>query len=112
MSRSRHVEEAEELSPLSMFGGGALYDSTVWLYPDMETLMVGQWSDPEGLMQRGQVGEVVSLTCHQGVMVLTTRSLPGAEIYKYDPPSANRIATNPLDMDPYEAKNIECKKSR
>lgn len=106
------MEEAEELSPLSMFGGGALYDSTVWLYPDMETLMVGQWSHPGGLMLRGQVGEVVSLTCHQGVMVLTTRSLPGAKIYKYDPPSANRIATNPLDMDPYEAKNIECKKSR
>ena len=111
MLRSRHVEEAEELSPLSMFGGGVLYDSSVWLYPDMETLMVGQWS-PGGLMQRGQLGEMVSVRCVQGVMMLNTRPLQGAKMYRYDPPSATRIATHPLDMDPYETKNIECKKSR
>ena len=105
------MEEAEELSPLSMFGGAALYDGKVWLYPDMETLMVGQW-DSGGLMQRGQVGEVVSVTCIKGVMVLTTRVNPGTKTYKYDPPSATRIATHPLDMDPFENKNIQCKKSR
>ena len=91
-----------------MFGGGALYNSSVWLYPDMETLMVGQWS-PGGLMQRGQLGEVVSVRCVQGVMVLSTRPVEGAKMYRYDPPSATMIATHPLDMDPYETKNIERK---
>ena len=47
-----------------------------------------------------------------GVMVLTTRVQPGAKTYKYDPPSETRIATHPLDMDPYEGKLIECRKSR
>ena len=109
--RSQHVEEAEEASPLSMFGGSALYDGKVWLYPDMETVMVGQW-DSGGLMLHGQWGQVVSVTCIMGVMVLTTGVQPGAKTYKYDPPSEARIASHPLDMDPYEGKLIECRKSK
>ena len=109
--RSEHVADVEELSPLSMFGGGALYDGRVWLYPDMETLMVGRW-DARGRMLHGQLGEVVGVTCNQGVMVLDVRAEAGAKIYKYDSSSKTRIATHPLDMDPYETKNVECRKSR
>jgi len=43
-----------ETTPMDMFGGGALYDRSVWLYPDLETVMVGQWS-LEGQMQFAQV---------------------------------------------------------
>ena len=50
--RSKSVQKTP--SPLEMFGGGALVENSIWLYPDFHSVMVGQWST-EGHMKFAQV---------------------------------------------------------
>ena len=95
-----------------MTGGGVLYNNSVWLYPDLETLMVGTW-DEAGLMEWGRAGRVTGVHCNSdGVMVLQTEEVEGSKTYKYDPPSQTKISSNPLDTDQYEVKHISVRKSK
>ena len=34
---------AEELPPTAHWGGGVLYNSSIWIYPDFKTALVGRW---------------------------------------------------------------------
>merc|ERR1719219_2720247 len=44
-------------------------------------------------------------------MIMQTEVVPGSKSYKYDPPTAERISSNPLDRDQYEVKHVTVKKS-
>ena len=95
-----------------MTGGGVLYNRTVWLYPDHETAMVGEW-DEAGEMVEGRAGRVTGVHCNtEGIMILQTEAVPGSKSYQYDPPTDQRISSNPLDRDQYEVKHVTVKKSK
>ena len=95
-----------------MTGGGVLYNRTAWLYPDLDTVMVGHW-DEDGLMEEGRAGRVTSVHCNsEGIMIMETEPVPGSKSYKYDPPTDQRISSNPLDRDQYEVKHVTVRKSK
>ena len=95
-----------------MTGGGVLYNSSVWLHPDLETVMVGKW-DEAGHMVHGREGRVTAIHCNShGMMVLETEVVPGSKTYQYDPPTDKVISSNPLDRDLYEVKHISVRKSK
>ena len=100
------------LSPLSMTGGGVLYNRSAWLYPDLSTAMVGHW-DQAGEMVEGREGRVSAVHCSpEGVMIIKAEALPGSKTYRYDPPTDQRISSNPLDRDQYEVKHVTVRKSK
>ena len=98
-------------SPMRMFGGGALYDGRVWLYPDMETIMVGSWS-PDGVMIHGRQGTIQGVTCRGGMMTLDVTIREDSMQYKYDAASETHISSRPHLPDIYETMNVETQISR
>ena len=45
-----------------------------------------------------QEAEVTRVICKKGIMEIQTRVVSGAKIYKYDPPSNEKISSTPVDM--------------
>ena len=111
-SLSNSVSRVPDLeSPMNMFGGGALVSRELWLYPDMETVMVGAWSQ-DGVMLHGQQGTINSVTCREGMMELDVRVREHSLQYKYDSATGKRISSHPRRQDIYEAMNVRTQISR
>ena len=95
-----------------MTGGGVLYNRSVWLYPDLDTVMLGHW-DEAGLMVEGKAGRITGVHCNtDGVMNIGTEEVSGSKTYKYDPPTEKKISSNPLDRDLYEDRHVSVRKSQ
>ena len=98
-------------SPLNMFGGGALYNRRVWLHPDLETVMVGQWSR-DGIMEQGEEGSILGVQCNNGIMELSVKTVKGGKLFKYDSATADKISSYPTNSDKYESLNVKLKPSK
>eukprot|EP00090_Calanus_glacialis_P009253 TRINITY_DN17640_c0_g1_i1.p1 TRINITY_DN17640_c0_g1~~TRINITY_DN17640_c0_g1_i1.p1 ORF type:complete len:464 (+),score=104.47 TRINITY_DN17640_c0_g1_i1:132-1523(+) len=98
------------LTPLDFLGGGVLYNNSVWLHPDMETVMVGKWK--KGVMEEGNEGKVRAVRCNNGILELEVKPAGTSKIFKYDPPTATMMTSEPQERDPYESKHLVVKKSR
>ena len=83
------------LTPLDVLGGGVLYNNSVWLHPDMETVMVGRWE--RGLMKEGREGKVTAVRCKHGIFEIDVEPEPKSEIFSYDPPTSSHMTSYPLN---------------
>ena len=80
------------LNPTSHWGGGALYNKTVWLYPGYKVGMTGLWE--EGVMVEGSESELAGVRCREGVMEAATRSTSSSS-QRFDPPTMEWICSDP-----------------
>ena len=62
-----------------MLGGSVLYNSSVWLYPDLSTAWLGEWR--AGRMVSAVPASLTALTCGEfGLMEVEVTATPGAAV--------------------------------
>ena len=83
------------LNPTSHWGGGALYNNTVWLYPGYMIGMTGQWL--EGVMVEGSESELARVRCRDGFMEAVTRRTSSSS-QSFDPPTRESICSDPQKL--------------
>ena len=95
-------------------GGKITGDSIAYIYPDMETVLLGRFEDR--LMKDAQESEVVKVECNQNGMIYVNQYAtpdPSASHFYYEPASNSSYggATSiPGTLDPYEMKWLEVRK--
>ena len=52
-------ETVEELPPTAHWGGGVLYNSSLWIYPDFETTLIGSWGKDKEVILEEEEGVMV-----------------------------------------------------
>ena len=83
----------------------SLGDNIVFLYPDMETVLIGRFENET--MVAAKPSKVLAERCHQGIKeIRVARPKVGAPIFKHDRPNRIRIGGEPTTMDPFERKNV------
>ena len=76
-----------------------------FLYPDMETVLVGNFRN--GTMLAAKPSKIIAERCNHGMKEIRIASpKPHATTVRYSRPSRIRIGDQPLTMDPLERKNI------
>ena len=77
----------------------------MFLYPDMETALIGRFEN--GTMVAAKPSKVIAERCHQGIkeikVAIPTASAP---TFKYTRPNRIRVGDQPTIMDPFERKNV------
>merc|ERR1712110_21506 len=92
----------------NQFNDGYFYMTsrhTIYLYPDMETALVGQFRN--GTMLSAKVSKVKRERCNHGIKELEIEE-PNADspTFRYTTTSHTHIGDQPTLMDPYERKMI------
>ena len=80
------------LTPTSHWGGGALYNKTVWFYPRYKVVMTGVWVG--GVMVEGTESKLERVRCREGLMEVETRNT-SSMIQTFDPPNMEQICSHP-----------------
>ena len=82
-----------------------LGDNIVFVYPDMETVLVGLFRD--GKLIAGKPSKIIGERCHNGIKeIKVARPKYNSPVVKYDHPNRIRIGDQPTVMDPLERQNI------
>ena len=96
---SKHFQPTSEtvgtLDPTNHWGGGVLYNNSVWLFPGYKVVMTGLWE--EGVMVEGREGLLERVRCREGVMEAFTRSTSSI-IQKFDPPTRQKMSSDPHSL--------------
>ena len=80
-------------------------DNIVFIYPDMETILVGRFE--KGEMVAAKESKIVKERCNKGIkeIRIATPNV-GRPTLKYQRPDRLRLGDQPRVMDPYTKKNI------
>ena len=89
-------------------------DNIAYIYPDMETVLLGRFEDR--LMKDAQESKVVKVECNQSGMIYVNQYAtpdPSASHFYYEPASNSSYGGTtsiPRTLDPYERKWLELRK--
>ena len=87
--------------------GKATGNDLAFIYPDMETAIVGEFED--FVMKRAQEAEVLEATCDQDGLVIISKfaNMSGPDFY-YETPTNESYGAGPYGIiDPYERKSVQ-----
>ncbi|XP_023348048.1 histone-lysine N-methyltransferase SETD7 [Eurytemora carolleeae] len=97
-----------------MLGGSWIIRSrenkSVFLYPDLSTALVGDFSSSGSLESEAEVAEVVGISSQGGIITPVLRSL-GSRIPVPEPSSSETFLNQPFVKDPFESLHVEVKQS-
>ena len=83
----------------------SLGDNIVFLYPDMETALIGRFENDT--MVAAKPSKVIAERCHRGIKEIKVATpTANAPTLRYARPNRIRIGDQPTIMDPFERKNI------
>ena len=83
-------------------GGMLLYD-TVYLYPDMETSLVGDWSNASHKMSSARQANITCLSVDSDHILSVSHGECFGPEYSYAPAGENNFGnSDPMLIDPYE----------
>ncbi|XP_023348173.1 uncharacterized protein LOC111716891 [Eurytemora carolleeae] len=94
-----------KVSGTHIWGGGAIYNNTTWIYPDLSTVLVGNFS--ENRLVRGREGEIRRVICNNGIMQIETETVASDQTYSFEFDSLNSLGSFPTLQDPFEAKYLK-----
>ena len=100
VSKHFQLPDAKELPLTHHWGGGVLYNSSIWLYPDHKTALVGRWGKNKKMVMEeqlakedetlqestksseefegwGRLAEVVAVQCTSGILQVVTGPTTG-----------------------------------
>ena len=129
------VSAVKELPPTAHWGGGVLFNSSVWLYPDLKTALVGNWgkgvmgenedvdkvegeeskemrTNSEEFQGWGRLAEVEAVRCTDGILEVGTGPTKGGIVHKYERPTSTSVGALPNLEDPYERTMVKVGPSR
>ena len=89
---------------ISVFTG----DDVVWVYPDMTTVIRGQFV--AGTLLHGHEGHVSHVTRTRDIPDITVTVDDDTE-YKFDPSTHDHLSSSPMVRDPYERKYLDVRPS-
>jgi len=77
----------------------------VFIYPDMKTVLVGQFKD--GIMIRSRPAKIIAERCNDGIKEIKISKIKSdAPTFKYRRPTNMDIGDQPTIMDPYEKQIV------
>ena len=77
----------------------------VFIYPDMKTVLVGQFKD--GIMIRSRPAKIAAERCNDGIKEIKISKIKSdAPTFKYSRPTNMDIGDQPTVMDPYEKQIV------
>ncbi len=79
-------------------------DSAAYLYPWYESALVGQFD--HSYMREARYAHVSATSCAHNMITPEFKVADEEQVYEYDPPTSDRVASNLLLRDPYEAENV------
>lgn len=106
---------------IEMLGGGFLHGhvtdrmtitdkEAVYVYPDMETALMGKFIDNR--MESAREVNVTGVGCDGDVLtVKTSRPSSDAPVFRFGPPDSSSFGPFPHLRDPYDAKNVAVRQS-
>lgn len=83
-------------------------DEIAFVYPDLETAIVGRFED--GVLVNGRASKIASVSLESGVMVPRFQP-PVGESMVFSKSSSSDVGEGPLLEDPYEARTCDCQRS-
>ena len=89
---------------ISVFTG----DDVVWVYPDLTTVITGQFV--AGTLLHGHEGHVSHVTRTRDIPDITVTVDDDTE-YKFDPSTHDHLSSSPMVRDPYERKYLDVRPS-
>ena len=79
ISKHFNLPNVEELPPTAHWGGGVLYNSSVWIYPDFKTALVGKWGKDKEMIVEEELDDKpgVSVGGDEGVKKRNSEEFEG-----------------------------------
>ncbi|QQP37689.1 SET domain containing (Lysine methyltransferase) 7, partial [Caligus rogercresseyi] len=84
---------------------------SVYLYPDLTTAIVGEYSSSGQLLGHGTYGKVTSIRAEEELIIPVVTPMEGLQRIIHDPASSIVISKNPLLRDPYETLTVKVSQS-
>ena len=83
----------------------------VFIYPDMKTVLVGEFKN--GVMLEGRTSKIFAERCNDGIKEIKVATpLRDSPVFKFKRSTRISVGDNPTKMDMYEKKNIYIKKTK
>jgi len=99
-----------KISGYKVWGGGAIYNNSIWLYPDLTTLLVGEFDDDR--LVSGREAKIGRVRCRHGVLELESAAIDNEIQYTYESYSETGLSSSPTVQDPYEFQTVRVELSR
>ena len=82
-----------------------LGDDIIYVYPDMETVLVGRFEG--GSMKGARKSKIIAERCNKGIKeIKVAKPKVKSPFLSYDRPNTIRVGANPTVIDPFEQKNV------
>lgn len=88
----------------------AFGEAGLFIYPNLETCLVGTWSS--GRLLEGREGRLVSLAQDSGrLLTVNAKIVDFSSLYQHSPSNRLGIVVDPLQREPFEQRQVEVRQS-